>query len=301
MENAAKIKLISSMVIFGTIGLFVRLINLPSAVIAMLRGYIGFVFLVFVLILRHNRPDKEALRKNRFHLILSGMFIGVNWILLFEAYRYTTVAIATLCYYMQPVFVTVGSAILLKEKLTRKRVFCILAALLGMSFVSGAGSGNGAENTGFYGILLGIGAAMFYAGVILTNKKMHPIEPMQQTMVQLLASAITVTPYVLLTTGPDEVTISAKTVLLILFVGIFHTGFAYVLYFGQMQKLPAQTVAILSYIDPVVAILLSALLLREPIGVQGVIGAVLVLGAAFLNELPFGEKKSKCVPEKRKL
>ena len=287
-EGRAKLNLAFSMVIFGTIGLFVRRIGLPSAVIAMLRGYIGFAVILLYRRLRGAGADRTALRENLGRLILSGAFIGVNWILLFEAYRYTSVAVATLCYYMQPVFVTGLSAVLLGERITLRRAVCVAVALAGMSLVSGVWEG-AAGGGGAAGVLYGIGAAAFYAGVILINKKMTPMDPLQQTSVQLLSAAVTVTPYVLLTAPGAGMTVTAASAMLVLFVGVVHTGFAYVLYFGQLRRLSAQTAAIMSYIDPAVAILLSAAVLREPMTPAGAAGAALVLGATLFSELDFGK------------
>ena len=281
----ARAKFIASMAIFGTIGIFVHYIALPSALISMVRGYLGFAFLFLVLKLRRTPLSREDFRRNALLLVLSGGFIGINWILLFEAYRYTSVAVATLCYYMQPVFLTLASPLVLHEHISPKKIICVLVALLGMSFVSGVWTQDLSGSSQLTGVLLGLGAALFYTCVILCNKKLRRIESAQQTMWQLLFAAMVVMPYVILTTRSADLSASPVQILLLLIVGLFHTGFAYVLYFGQMQKLSAQTVAILGYIDPVVAILLSALILKEALTPMGIIGAVLILGAAFISEI----------------
>ena len=281
----AKLKLTAAMAIFGTIGIFVHYIGLPSALISMVRGYLGFVFLFFVLRLRHVPLSKEAFRENAAWLIISGAFIGINWILLFEAYRYTSVAVATLCYYMQPVFLTLASPFFLREHISGRKMICVLVALLGMSFVSGVWTQDLSGSAQLTGVLLGLGAALFYTGVILCNKKLRRIESAQQTMWQLLSAAVVVTPYVLLTSQNARLSVSWLQAVLLLVVGLFHTGFAYVLYFGQMRYLSAQTIAILGYIDPVVAIVLSALVLKEALTGTGILGAVLILGAALISEL----------------
>lgn len=292
MANKAKLELIASMFIFGTIGIFVRHIPLPSSVIALVRGFVGAFFVLLFVYLKKSRPDKAAIRKNFRMLALSGAFIGVNWILLFESYHYTTVATATLCYYMQPIFVIMASPFLLKERLTVKKALCVAVALLGMVFVSGVLQTGIPALSEAKGILYGLGAAFFYATVVLMNKKITDINAYDKTIMQLAMGALVLMPYVLLTQDMGTAVLSMTPALwvLLLFVGLVHTGVAYVLYFDGLKDLKAQTAAIFSYIDPIVAIILSALLLQENMGLFGVIGAVLVLGSTFVSELPEKEK-----------
>lgn len=292
MANKAKLELIASMFIFGTIGIFVRHIPLPSSMIALVRGFVGAFFVLLFVYLKKSKPNKEAIKKNFVMLALSGAFIGINWILLFESYHYTTVATATLCYYMQPIFVILASPFLLKEKLTVKKVICVVVALIGMVFVSGVLQTGIPALSEAKGILYGLGAACFYASVVLMNKKITEINAYDKTIMQLGMGAIVLSPYVMLTQDFGTATTSMTPALwaLLLFVGLVHTGVAYALYFDSMKELKAQTLAIFSYIDPIVAIILSALLLKENMGLYGVIGAVLVLGSTFISELPEKER-----------
>ena len=292
MANKAKLELIASMFIFGTIGIFVRHIPLPSSIIALVRGFVGAFFVLLFVYLKKSRPDKEAIRKNFVMLALSGAFIGINWILLFESYNYTTVATATICYYMEPIFVILASPFLLKEKLTAKKAICAAVALLGMVFVSGVLQSGIPALSEVKGILYGLGAACFYATVVLMNKKITAINAYDKTIMQLGMGAIVLTPYVMLTQDFGTAASSMTPALwaLLLFVGLIHTGVAYALYFDSMKDLKAQTLAIFSYIDPIVAIILSALLLKESMGLYGVIGAILVLGSTFISEMPEKER-----------
>lgn len=283
------LQLTLSMIIFGTIGIFRRYIPLPSSMVAMTRGLVGMLFLLALLRVRKIRLNGSAIRKKLPLLCLSGAAMGVNWILLFEAYNYTSVATATLCYYLMPMFVILVSPFLLKEKLTIRKLICVAVALAGMVFVSGilnAGFTGAAE---IKGVLLGLAAAAFYASVVLMNKGLGNVPAFDRTIVQLGAAGIVLVPYVLLTENVAAMSFTPVTIAMLAVVCIIHTGVAYALYFGSLMYLKAQTAAILSYIDPVVAVLLSALLLKENMGVTGIIGAVLVLGAALVSELP--EKK----------
>lgn len=280
--NTARLKIISAMVIFGTIGIFRKYIPLDSSLIALVRGGVGTLFLLLVVFLSRTRLNKPAIRRNFLLLAISGAAIGVNWILLFESYRYTSVATATLCYYMAPIFVMLLSPIILKQKLGSRKLICVGAALLGMVLVSGVLESSGGS---FTGVLLGLGAAAFYASVILMNQFIRDIPAYDKTILQLGSASVVLLPYVLLTVDFAAQTVSPLSLIMLLLVGIIHTGIAYWLYFGGMKDLPAQTVALLSYLDPVVAILLSALLLGEPMTLMSGIGAMLVLGATAMSEL----------------
>ena len=285
----ARTKLILAMTIFGTIGIFVRYIPLPSSVIACVRGFVGVAFLLLVTFIKKSKISFKDIKRNLLLLVISGAFIGINWILLFEAYRYTTVATATLCYYMAPIFVTIASPFILKEKLTPKKGLCVLTALIGMVFVSGI-IGSGSLQINVPGIMCGLGAAFFYACVILLNKHLKEISSYDMTMTQLFVAAVVILPYTLLTAEFSVANLDVKALVCLLIVGVIHTGFAYMIYFSSISSLKAQTVAIFSYIDPVIAIILSALFLKEEMGIFGLIGAVLILGSTLLSEINFKKK-----------
>ena len=277
------------MFIFGTIGVFRRYIPLPSSMLAMTRGIVGMLCLLAFLRIRRVKLDKSAIRRKLGTLVLSGVVMGVNWILLFEAYNYTSVATATLCYYLAPIFIIIVSPFLLKERVTAKKIVCVCVALLGMVFVSGVLQTGISSISEIKGVLLGVSAAALYATVVLLNKRLGDVPAYDRTIIQLGAAGVALLPYVLLTENLAALEFNGLSVLMLAIVCMVHTGVAYALYFGSLIDLKAQTAAILSYIDPVVAIILSAVLLKENMGVLGMVGAVLVLGAAIVSELP--EKK----------
>lgn len=280
-------RIILSMLIFGTIGLFVRYAPLPSSLLALVRGYIGSLFLAGFLLITHRKIQKQALRQNLKLLVLSGMAIGVNWILLFESYHYTSVAVATLCYYMQPVFVTLAAPLVLKERITLKQKFCVLVTFLGMVLTCGLGEG---RLSGPFGIALALAAALFYATAVLLNKKLSPMDPYSQTIVQLTVASTTVLPYVLVSVDFQTVAFNPLSLGILLLVGIVHTGIAYLLFFSATGDVAAHRVAILSYIDPITALLLSALVLKEPLTLLQGFGALLVLGSTLFSQLSAADR-----------
>ena len=293
----ALLMLASSMLIFGTIGLFRRYIPLSSGLLAFSRGILGALFLGLFLIIRRlseqrcktgNDGDIQESRTPAcelpFLLILSGALIGVNWILLFEAYNYTTVATATLCYYMQPTIVILLSPLFFHERLTAKKLVCAFLAVLGMFLVSGAAGEGIPQGDAFRGILCGLGAAALYAFVVIMNKCIRNIDPYLKTILQLASASVCLLPYLAVTGQLSYVKLDSFSLLMLLVVGIVHTGIAYTLYFGSTDGLRAQTIALFSYIDPVSALFISVLFLHEPMGAAGLAGAVLILGAAFAAE-----------------
>lgn len=273
----ATVKFLLSMTIFGTIGLFVDAIPLPSGAIALFRGIMGLAVLLLGMALTKQKLRLDVMKKELFLLCASGAAMGLNWVLLFEAYRHTTVATATVCYYLAPAFLMLASP-LLGEKLTAKKLLCLLACLVGMVLVTGIDGGNLA------GIAFGIGAAILYASVMFMNRKIRFVSDYERTVTQMAMSIPVVGVYTLLRGGVDLSGMGATQWVLMAVVGIVHTGLAYFLYFGAVGRLPATTVAVCSYLDPVVAVLLSAILIA-PIGIPAVCGAVLILGSTLVGQL----------------
>lgn len=284
-----KLKMTISMLIFGTIGIFVRSISLPSGVIAAFRGLIGALFLLFLTLISKKRISFKAVKTNFAILLFSGTAIGINWILLFESYNHTTVAKATLCYYLAPIFFVIISPFVLNEKMTVKKLLCTITALFGMILISGVIDSSFNKNIfingEWKGIFLAVGAAVFYAIVMVLNKKTHDIGSFDKTIVQLITAAVIILPYSLAAETLNLASLNPKSIIMTAVVGILHTGIAYTLYFSAVKELPAQSTAILSYIDPATAMLLSVLLLNETMKPLNFVGAAMILGAAMISEL----------------
>lgn len=281
---------IASMLIFGTIGIFRRFLPLPSSFLAFARGILGGLFLLVLVRLRRRRGVGRMPPGLLLRFAFIGALIGFNWMLLFEAFNYTTVARATLCYYMQPTIVILLSPLVFRERLTGKKILCALLSVIGMVLISGVLGESGGQGASPAGILLGLGAAALYACIIILNKKSPAADPYQKTTVQLLTAGIVMAPYLLLAEDPGGLVFSASSLLLLLVIGIVHTGVAYALYFSGMDGMKVQSIAVLSYIDPVSALAFSALLLREPLSPIHMLGAALILGSAVMSEIRFGNE-----------
>lgn len=279
--KTAKFQFLLSMIIVGSVGLFVRLLPFASSQIAMARGAIGCAFVLAFSIIFKKKLSFKRIKADLPILLCSGTALGINWILLFQSFHYTTIANATICYYIAPVIVVLLSPVLLKEKLSTVKILCVLGAISGIAFIAGVG-GKGSND--FLGILYGLGAAAFYASMMLLNKFLREVNGIERTVIQLGAATISLLPYVAFTTTVNPSMVTSQSILLLLVVGIVHTGCVYLLYFSSMKNLKGQTIALLSYIDPVVAILLSSILLREPMSIWQIIGGILILGSAIISE-----------------
>jgi RarD protein len=280
-----KMRLIMTMLIFGSIGVFVKKIDLSSSEIAFLRGVIGSLFLLIASFLVKQKLSYQALKANALLLLLSGAAIGLNWIFLFESYRYTTISNATISYYFAPIFVMILAPWVLKEKLTSVKVICIITAMIGLFLIvnPGAGSTDSAQNH-IVGIVYGLLAAALYASVILMNKFIKNLSGFETTLVQLMAAALVLLPYILWQGNLHFTGLNSTSIIFILILGIVHTGLAYFLYFTSIRELKGQTIAVLSYIDPISAVIIAALFLHEGMTWIQIIGGMLVLGSTFLSE-----------------
>lgn len=281
---SARTMLILSMGIFGTIGLFVRNIPLPSGEIALYRAVLAALLIGGFLLVTKQKIPFSKIKKEIPLLVLSGVAMGFNWILLFEAYKYTTVSVATLSYYFAPVIVTVACPILFKEKMNVKQWVCFLMSTIGIVLITGIGDlSQGSSH--LKGIAFGLGAASLYATVILVNKFIKNVEGIHRTFLQFIAAIIVLVPYVLLTDGVNLQSLNGKGWAFLLVIGLVHTGITYCLYFSSLKELPGQKAAILSYIDPLVAVLISVVVLNEKMTVMQIVGGLLILGFTLWNEI----------------
>lgn len=284
MGAKAKIQIIFSMMVFGTIGLLVKNINLSSGEIALFRAIIATIAIIIYKLISGNKIVFKEIKKDLPILFLSGVAIGFNWILLFQAYNYTTVSIATLSYYFAPVIVMIVCPILFREKLTIKQLICFFMSTVGLIMVIGIG-GMEKSNSNIIGIGFGLAAAVFYSTVIILNKFIKNVTGIDRTLIQFFAAIIVLIPYVILTTGINIGSLDKIGIISIIILGLLHTGISYCLYFASLKDLKGQEAAILSYIDPLVAIIVSVTILGEGINSIQIIGGVMILGFTLLNEI----------------
>ena len=282
-ENTARGMMAAAMFLFGTLAPFVRHISVGSGELALYRAVMAAMLVGAFLLVTKQKLALGSIRKELLLLLLSGGAMGVNWILLFEAYRYTTVSVATLSYYFAPVLVMVACPVLFREKMTGKQILCFVMSTAGLVLITGT-AGGGRQD--LLGIAFGLGAAMLYATVMLLNKFIKGVAGLHRTFIQFLAAIVVLLPYVALTGGFSLGSLDSTGWGALLIVGLVHTGITYCLYFSALKELPGQKVTILSYIDPLVAVLVSVIWLREGISAMQILGGALILGFTLWSELP---------------
>lgn len=280
-----KLKIILAMLIWGTVGVFIKNIALNSIEIAFYRSIIGAIFIIILSIAQKEKWDKEDLREDLKILIPSGAALGAGWVLLFQGYKNTSISIATLSYYIAPVFIVILSIIVLKEKITLKKILCIIVAIIGLLLVLDIKSiENIGDNNHLLGISYSVMAAVFYAIVVILNKFIRKLSGFKVTIVQLLVSTIILLPLTIMNSTRSLISLDALSLGLLLFVGIVHTGIAYLLYFSSVKEIEGQSIAILSYMDPIFALLIAVLFLGEKMSIIQLFGGILILGSAYISE-----------------
>ncbi len=273
------LKIIIAMTIWGSIGLFVRTSGLSPFEVAFFRAFIASICLIFIDKVFYK--NKEVVNKKEVMLLLlCGVLMGLNWVLLFTAYQYTTISIASICYDFAPIFVVMLASIFLKEKITPKTIVCIGFSLVGLFMIAsntGTSTGNSQH---IKGILFAMSGAILYSLVVVISLTIKNVSSIKISTYQMVASSIVLLPFVIQSNIFFNLKLNAIPIILIL--GIVHTCLAYILYFSGMKKTKANTVAILGYIEPITAVVLSFIVLHEPLTTMQIIGGVIVLGSTYV-------------------
>lgn len=280
-------KVVFSMLVWGTLPIFVSKIPLSSAEIAMWRIIFGFLFLAVVFAFTKEKSPRDRVKGLSLRLILTGMIMGANWVALFEAYRCVDVSIATLLYYLAPVIVMIASIFFFKEHLTAIKAIGMIAAVSGTFIVTGINTGG---SDPVKGVLLGLVSAAMYASVTLINKGTKGLSGLEMTLIQLVGAAIVVIPYTFITHQGPWLNLFSEAGIYAVIVGLLHTGIALYLYFSAIQELPAQSIALCSYIDPASALIFAGIFLGDSLTPMQILGAIMVLGGAAAGEIFSGKK-----------
>ncbi len=276
-------RITTAMVIWGTIGLFVRQITIDSLAISFFRATIGSIFLILISIIIKDKIDKEILKENLLLLLISGVGMGINWTALFQAMRYTTIPLAILSYHTAPIFITLFSALILKEKIRPRNIFFLGLAVVGVLLVLDSDNGGEAINHTI-GIMYGLFGAVLYGVVVVANKLIKDLSGFQRTLIQLLIVAIVLLPVVIISNSINFAAMDLKQWILIVTLGVVHTGIAYLLYFPSLKDVKGSTIAILTYLDPIIAILSAFIILNESMTPIQALGGILIFAAAYFGD-----------------
>lgn len=274
---------VAAMLIFGSNGVFASMLDMSGAQLVLMRTLIGGAVLLIIILISRSRTPKEVLIREKWRLLFAGVCLGANWALLFEAYNLMNVSLATLTYYTAPVLVLVLAPFVLKERQNSLAYVGMLVVVVGMLLVVGTDFGEGGVTV--TGLVVGLGSAVFYAMLMLVNKKISGVSGLNLTFIEIIIAAVILLPYVFATSGGVPLPIDARGIFALLFLCTVNTGFACWLYFSSMNRLPAKAVALMGYFDPVSALVFSAVFLDERLSTVQFIGAVLVLAGALVGQL----------------
>ena len=271
------LKYLIAIVLYGCNGLLVNNIDASSEYIAMTRGLVGFAVIVLSFFIRGRKIQFESIKRNFAMLVLSGIALGLNWALLFKGFK-IAVSVATLCNYLAPIILIIISPILFKEKITLRQMICVAISLVGLLLISGVLDTNGAASLEAAGY--GLGAAGCFVIMVIFNRKMTDIKPMEKSAVQLLSAAITMIPFVVAKDGfPQQ--LDQRSLICLLIIGAATTGFAYILYFDALTHITFEQIAVYGYLEPVIGVITSCIFLGEELTILSTIGAILIIGVAF--------------------
>ena len=273
---------VAAMLIFGSNGVFASMLEMSGAQLVLLRTLIGGAVLLIIILISRSRTPKEVLLREKWRLLLTGVSLGANWALLFEAYNLMNVSLATLTYYTAPVLVLVLAPLVLKERQNGLAYLGMAVVIVGMLLVVGTDFGEGGVSA--TGLIVGLGSAVFYAMLMLVNKQITGVSGLNLTFIEIVIAAVILLPYVFATSGGVPLPTDARGIFALLFLCTVNTGFACWLYFSSMNRLPAKAVALMGYFDPVSALIFSAVFLDERLSGVQLAGAVLVLAGALVGQ-----------------
>ena len=280
-----RLKIIFVMVLWGSVGVFTKYISLSPILLAFFRAIISLpVILILILASKNSKTNNLKLRDTKL-LIFSGILIGLAWWTLFAAFKYTSIATAILAYNMCPVYVLLLSPKLLKEKLNRNHVINIVLAITGLVITVTPSISRGGVN--LKGIFFGIISGVLYSVIVITNRKCSSdVNQISSTFIQMLSAGFALLPIVLTEKPLNQLSlVDSNGFIMLIILGVFHTGIGFVIYFSSYRSLSAISIALLSYLEPVFGILFSVMILKEPLTIWQITGGSLILGSTIFEKL----------------
>ena len=281
MNKKELTKHLVSLLLFGLNGIVASNIELSSYEIVFFRTLIGSILLAVLFLLGKGKFNIKDNRKDFLFVVLSGIAMGTSWMFLYESYKKIGVSIGALLYYCGPVIVMLFSPVLFNEKLTAPKIIGFITVLIGVFLVNGADSG---QKIGAWGLFSGIMSAVTYALMVMANKKSTKIVGMENSVIQLIVSCITVSVFLWFKQGL-VINVPNNAWIWILVLGVMNTGVGCYMFFSSLSKLPVQTVAVCGYLEALSAVIFAALLLGEKMSTGQIIGAVCIIGGAMFGEL----------------
>ncbi len=277
-----QMKLILVMIIWGSVGLFSKSIPLTPVMLAFCRALISLPVLFFYtghIVEKHTHAETVP-------FLISGALIGLAWCALFQSFAYSGIAVGILTYNMCPVYVMLLAPRLLNEKLQKIHIVQVSTAIMGLVMIVAGSLNKGAIALG--GIGFGILSGLLYAIIVIMNRRNQKstVSLGRATRLQMTGACLVLLPIVLFQDPVQQISgLDARQVVLLLMLGIIHTGIAYLIYFSTYVSLSAIKVALISYLEPVFGILFGWLILAEKMDLWKAAGGVLILGAMIAGEV----------------
>ncbi|WP_027037199.1 DMT family transporter [Mesorhizobium ciceri] len=270
------VEMSAAMAILGTIGWFVVLSGQPIMDVVFWRCAFGALTLLIIC-------AGLGLLRNRLSLriigiaALGGVAIVVNWLLLFSAFSRASISIATAVYNTQPFMLVGFGALFFAERLTLTKLTWLAIAFAGMVLIVQSAPDAGDVGTDYFtGIVMALGAAFFWAVAAIVTKKLKGTPPHLIALIQVCVGVVMLAPFANLAELPAD----AWSWTMLATLGIVHTGLMYILMYGAIQKLPTHLQGSLSFIYPVVAILVDVVAFGHRLHLSQVVGATAILIAA---------------------
>jgi len=279
----------ASAVLWGTIGLFVRAVDAPALVITFYRVAIAAVAAIVIIASRRQlAAGGSALWGVRWLVVGMVTFYTFNWVLLFLSIQLTTIGNAVLSYYTAPAFMAVLGALFLRERLSMPVGIAVAVAFVGLAIVFGPTTGGG--DKAFVGILCGVAAGFLYAGAVVMAKPLRErTTPWMTSLVQTVGATVLLAPLVALS-GVRVSGFSTTEWGTLLLLGLLHTTVAFALFFAGIRRLDARTVGFVMYLDPLTAVVTSALVLGEHLAANQVVAGVLIVASGLYAVMKEEEK-----------
>lgn len=277
-----RMKLISVMVLWGSIGLFTRYIALSPIQLAFSRA----VLAALMLLLINGRRHWSEILSNKGSVLsygLSGALIGVAWVALFYGYTHTSIASAVIIYNMCPVYVMLAAPFVLKEKRSRVQTAVVVLSLIGLVLIVGVPSLSSDDSMGK--IMSGI-SGLLYAMIVLINRKIKvKLNSNTATAIQMVSASLVLLPFVVGSGFIESLSaLNKEALIMTVILGIVHTGITYSLYFSTYHQMKSIDIVIYSYLEPLFGLLFSVVFLQESLSVIQILGGVLILGSTFIGE-----------------
>lgn len=276
-----RLKYFLATIISSFSGFISRYIICESEFLVLSRGLIGALFLFILVNIKGKKLNVESIKNNIKPLILSGILMGFCWITLFRGFQFS-ISITSLLNNMSSLVVVVIMALFFHEKITKKQIICVIWVVIGVLMLSGLFDGQVQAN--IQGITYGTLACFGYSIVIIINMRIKDIDALDKTIVQLFISFLTVLPFAIFG-NKIPTSLDTTSIILIIIMGVVNTGLMFLLFFGSIQHLPSSEIAIITYLEPVISIILGAIFFNERMTIIGIIGTIIVLAAAVTNEL----------------